>query len=61
MKVKYLGETSFLELTHGKVYNVLSIEKDWYRIIDDSDDDYLYPPDEFEIVEPDDGTTPISS
>lgn len=60
MKVKYTGETSFLELTHDKVYKVLSIEKGWCRIVDDSDDDYLYPLEEFEIVEPNDGTTPVS-
>lgn len=59
MKVKYLGETSFLELTHEKVYKVLSIEKEWYRIVDDSGEDYLYPPDEFEVVEPDDGSTSV--
>ena len=59
MKVKYLGETSFLELTHGKIYDVLSIEKGWYRLVDDSDEDYLYPPEDFEVVEPDDGTTPV--
>lgn len=52
MKVKYLGETSFLELTNGKVYTVLSIEKDWYRIVDDSGEDYLYPPEDFEVVDP---------
>ena len=59
MKVRYLGETSFLELTHDKIYMVLSVEKDWYRLVDDSDEDYLYPPEEFEIVEPTDGTTPV--
>lgn len=59
MKVKYLGETSFLELTHDKIYKVLSIEKDWYRIVDDTDEDYLYPPEKFEVVEANDGTTPI--
>ncbi|MGN8979851.1 hypothetical protein [Collinsella sp. HCP28S3_E6] len=52
MKVKYLGETSFLELTNGKVYTVLSVEKDWYRIVDDSGEDYLYPPEDFEVVDP---------
>lgn len=52
MKVKYLGETSFLELTNGKIYTVLSVEKDWYRIIDDSGEDYLYPPEDFEVVDP---------
>lgn len=57
MQVRYLGESSFLELTYQKVYEVLSIEKGWYRIVDDSDEDYLYPPDEFEVVEPDDDAT----
>lgn len=51
MKVKYLGETSFLELTNGKVYTVLSVEKDWYRIVDDSGEDYLYPPEDFVVVD----------
>lgn len=60
MKAKYTGETSFLELTHNKIYKVLSVEKGWYHIVDDSDDDYLYPPDEFKIVEPNDGTVPVS-
>lgn len=59
MKVMFLGETSFLELTHGEVYGVLSVEKGWYRIIDDSGEDYLYPPEDFEVVEPNDGITPI--
>lgn len=49
-KVRWLGQTDFLVLTHGKVYTVLSIEKGWYRVIDDSGEDYLYPPEMFEIV-----------
>ncbi len=49
-KVRWLGKTSLLMLTHGKVYTVLSVEKGWYRIVDDSNDDYLYPPEKFEIV-----------
>ena len=51
LKIKYIGETNFLMLTHNKIYDVISIEKDWYRIIDDSGEDYLYPPELFEIVE----------
>ena len=58
MKVKYIGKTEYLMLTHGKIYDVLSTEKEWYRIIDDEgvyeNDDlhgYLYPPELFEIVE----------
>ena len=53
MKVKWLGKTVFLVLTNNKIYNVISIERGWYRIIDDSGDDYLYHPDMFEIVERD--------
>ena len=29
-KVRYIGETVPLELTHGKIYSVLSIERGWY-------------------------------
>lgn len=52
MRVRYLGQTDFLVLTHGKIYEVLSVERGWYRIIDDSGEDYLYPPQLFEIVAP---------
>ena len=51
MKVRWKGKTDFLVLTHDKIYNVLSVEKGWYRLVDDSGDDYLYPPENFEIVE----------
>lgn len=50
MKVKYIGATSPLVLTNGKEYNVLSIEKQWLRVIDDSGEDYLYSPELFEII-----------
>ena len=50
MKVIFLGVTDFLVLTNGKVYDVMSVEKGWYRIGDDSGEDYLYPPEVFEIV-----------
>ena len=60
MKVRYTGESSFLELTHDKVYDVLSVEGEWYRVVDDSEEDYPYPPEDFEAVEPNDGSTPVS-
>ena len=61
MKVGYTGETSFLELTNGDIYEVVSVERGWYRVVDDSGEDYLYPPDEFEVVEPNDGTTMVEN
>lgn len=51
MKVRYLGKTEPLVLTNNKIYDVISIEKKWYRLIDDSGEDYIYSPEVFEIVE----------
>ena len=50
MKVKYI-ETSCVSLTQGKEYEVLAIENGWYRIIDDTDEDYLFPPEIFDVIE----------
>jgi hypothetical protein len=60
MTIQYLGETSFLELTNGKVHDVISVEKGWYRIVDDGGEDHLYPPEEFAVVVSDDGTVPVN-
>ena len=49
MKVKYINKTD-VSLTNGKIYEVMAIERDWYRIVDDTDEDYLFSPEEFEIV-----------
>ena len=51
LKVRYIAHLDDIDLTEGAIYKVLSVEKNWYRIVDDSDDDYLYPPDLFEIIE----------
>ena len=51
MKVIYLGPTEPHTLDYGGVYEVLSEEDGWYRIIDKSGEDYLYPKDEFKILE----------
>ncbi len=51
MKVRFTGKTEYLVLTNGKVYPVLAVEKGWYRIVDDSGSDYLYPSECFETVE----------
>ncbi len=39
-----------VSLTVGKSYEVLSVERGWYRILDDTGEDYLFPPDLFEDV-----------
>jgi hypothetical protein len=40
-----------VSLTKGKVYDVIRVERGWYRIVDDTEDDYLYPPHLFEVVQ----------
>ncbi len=50
MKVKYIGATFGVDsLTNGKIYDCLAIENagefgKMLRIVDDSDEDYLYDP-----------------
>ncbi len=42
-KIKYVGESFGVdELTNGKVYCAIDDGEDMYRVVDDSDEDYLY-------------------
>lgn len=50
MKVKYIGKSDPVYMIHGKIYQVISIEKGWYRIVDEEEEDYLYPPELFEKI-----------
>ncbi len=50
MKVKFIGQNDALALLSNKIYDVISVEKTWYRILDETNEDYLYPPHLFEIV-----------
>lgn len=49
MKVRYIGKTN-VSLTSNKIYEVQTIESGMYRIIDDTEEDYLFESSEFEIV-----------
>ena len=52
MKIKYIGSKSDpMELIKDNIYRCLRVENGWYRVIDESGEDYLYPPEMFEIVE----------
>ena len=52
MKIKYIGNNSSpLSLINGKIYDCLGREYDRYRVIDETGEDYLYPVDDFEIVD----------
>lgn len=51
MKVRYIGKHETPALDREKLYEVLGEEKGWYRIMTEFEQDYLFPPAEFEIVE----------
>lgn len=51
--VQEFGQDELIGLTLGKIYEVLAEEHGWYRIVDDTGEDYLYPETMFEIVSED--------
>ena len=54
MKVKYIGfDESPVSVMKGCTYECLGKEYGSFRIIDDADEDYLYPCEEFKEVEDD--------
>lgn len=44
MRKKYIGITDEFSIINGKVYEILGLSRGWYRIVDESGEDYLYPP-----------------
>lgn len=43
LKLKYSGESFGVDsLTDGKIYTAIVENQNYYRVIDDSDEDYLY-------------------
>lgn len=39
----YVGNSFGLQLTNEKTYACVGIEDNWFRIVDDEGEDYLYP------------------
>lgn len=52
MKVLHLGSNCPFTLLTGKEYDVISIERGWYRLETEVLGDYLFPPEFFIITEP---------
>lgn len=51
IRVKYIAEKDTLAFDRDKIYEVISVERGWYRIMTELDEDYLFPPDAFVIIE----------
>ena len=50
IKVKYIGVDDPLALRHDKIYKARVLKLDWYGIVDETNEEYAYPPELFEIV-----------
>ena len=47
---KYIGEDDPLMLRAGKIYDARVLQKNWYGIVDETNEEYAYPPELFEMV-----------
>lgn len=50
IKVKYIGEDDPLSLRENKIYDARILRSGWYGIIDETKEEYTYPPELFEVV-----------
>lgn len=50
IKVKFTGEDDPLSLRHGKIYDARILKKNWYGIVDETGEEYAYPPELFKII-----------
>lgn len=49
-KMDFLAKDNDIDLIPGKIYEVLREDDQWYRIVDESGEDYRYPKTFFETV-----------
>lgn len=53
VKIRYIGEDDPLALRTGKVYEGRVLKKGWFGVVDETNEEYAYPPKVFEIIEED--------
>ena len=52
MLVKFIGDySSILGVIKGKTYKCIGVYDVWYRVIDETDEDYLYPKTDFDVID----------
>ena len=52
MRAIWRGEDDELGLREGKIYEILGEEMggEWYDVVDETGDNYLYPAEDFELI-----------
>jgi hypothetical protein len=50
VKVKFIGKDDPLSLRNEKVYEARVLKKGWYGIVDETKEEYAYPPELFELI-----------
>lgn len=54
MKIKCINNKYHkVSLVFGKIYEVISYQKGWYAIIDETEEEYAFPETLFEVVQED--------
>lgn len=53
MKALWRGDSDPLELINGKEYEVMGTDfnEKWFSVVDETGEEFLYPAEDFEIVE----------
>ena len=50
VRVKYIGEDNPLSLRYGKIYEARVLQKGWFGVVDETNEEYAYPPELFEVL-----------
>ena len=52
VKVRFIGEDDPLMLRHGKVYVARVLKLGWFGVVDETNEEYAFPPEVFEVLAP---------
>ena len=51
IQVEYIGADDPLSLRKGKIYDARILKRGWLGIVDETGEEYAYPPELFELVQ----------
>lgn len=50
-RLRYIGKSSPLKLLNGKIYLGRVSQLNWFGVVDETNEEYAYPPEAFEVLE----------